>query len=405
MTFVAPWSFVTTALRGNAATSAVSILAGILLFGTAFAAQASQQASEQAWTLTTADFASRRVRLLELNAQGAQLIEPDGQTSQLAGDQLVRLERIGAVAEPDAEGTFVLHLRTGDRLRGRPVKLTDKALVMQTTAFGEVEAPLEQLLALAAPDASSDRAWRAPAPAADEILLANGDQMRGYIAAIEGEAWTFADEQGNETPLNSSAVRQVRFADAGVPVAPVTTGWRVRLADGSLLILESLSHANGQFTLAYRGKTAQLPEAGITWIEPVDGPVRWLADLSMAEAVHTPYLGATFPSIADGAAEAGARGFVVRSRSRLSFEIPAGYARFRTRYAMDGAMTQGSVDVRILLDDKVVHERKALTAADSPEPVEVPLDGAKRLTLEVDYGPGLDVQDVLHWIDPALVKG
>ena len=67
-------------------------------------------------------------------------------------------------------------------------------------------------------------------------------------------------------------------------------------------------------------------------------------------------------------------------------------------------MTHGSADIRILLDDKPVHEHKALTAADSPAPVEVPLNGGKRLTLEVDYGAGLDVQDVVHWIDPALVR-
>jgi len=67
-------------------------------------------------------------------------------------------------------------------------------------------------------------------------------------------------------------------------------------------------------------------------------------------------------------------------------------------------MPQGSVDIRILLDDKPVHERAGLTAADQAEPVEIPLEGARRLTLEVAYGPGLDVQDVVHWIGPALIR-
>jgi hypothetical protein len=198
-------------------------------------------------------------------------------------------------------------------------------------------------------------------------------------------------------------VRQVRFADPGVAAERPTAGWRVRLVDGSLLTADEIALADGEFALTYRGAEARQPETSVAWLEPVDGPVRWLADLPMAEAVHTPYLGASFPSIAEQSPQ-GARSFTVRSRSRLSFDIPQGYSRLRTRYAMDRNMTQGSVDVRILLDGKVAHEHKALTAADTPEPVEIALDGAARLTLEVDYGPGLDVQDVLHWIEPALVR-
>ena len=198
-------------------------------------------------------------------------------------------------------------------------------------------------------------------------------------------------------------MRQVRFADPGVAAERPASGWRVRLVDGSLLTVDEISLAEGEFALTYRGAQVRQPETSVAWLEPVDGPVRWLADLPMAEAVHTPYLGASFPSVAEQSGQ-GTRSFTVRSRSRISFDIPGGFSRLRTRYAMDRNMTQGSVDVRILLDGKVVHEKKALTAADSPEAVEVPLDGAARLTLEVDYGPGLDVQDVLHWIDPALVR-
>ena len=366
-------------------------------------AQATPSQDEQSWTLTTSDFATRRVRLASLADQAAQTIEPDGQRGEVAPQQLVRLERIGHSAAPAGDAPFVLHLRSGDRLFGNPVRLTETALVMQSALLGDVEIPLEQLAALARASEERDAAWRLSAPAADEILLANGDLMTGYLSAVDAETWTFADERGNESPLPADSVRQVRFADPGVAAERAGEGWRVRLIDGSLLTVSEVALADAEFALTYRGAQARQPETSVAWLEPVDGPVRWLADLPMAEAVHTPYLGASFPSIAEPSGH-GARSFTVRSRSHLSFDIPQGYARLRTRYAMDRNMTQGSVDVRILLDGKVVHEHKALTAADTPEPVEVPLEGAARLTLEVDYGPGLDVQDVLHWIDPALVK-
>lgn len=359
-----------------------------------------------AWMLTTGDFSLRRVRLTALDDSVVRLVQPDGQTGELALKQLVRLERVAdpSTAPPALAGPFVLHLRSGDRLAGRPIRLSDTSLVMEAAPFGEIDVPLEQLLALSAASPEADRPWRLPQPPADELVLANGDQLRGYLSALEGDRWTFSDEQGNETPLASESVRQVRFADPGVAVPPPPeAGWRLRPAAGGLLTVDALQFAGGSFALTYRGREAALPEAGLLWLEPVDGPVRWLSDLAIAEQEHVPYLGAAFPIVADDLPNGG-RGFTVHSRSRLVFDIPPGFDRFRTLYSLDRAMTHGNVDIRVLLDDKVVHEKKGLTAADVPEPVEIPLNGAKRLTLEVDYGEGLDVQDVVHWISPAVVR-
>jgi hypothetical protein len=381
----------------------LAILLSTILLATTNAARPGAQ-EQPAWTLTTGDFATRRVRLVEIGDSGLGLIQPDGQSTQVPTNGVVRLERSGTTPAPAADGArFVLHLRGGDRLIGRPVRLTDSALVMDTPPFGEVEVPLEQLLALIA-GPSSDRPWRLPQPPADEVILANGDQLRGYLSALEGEQWTFSDEQGNETPLAASAVSQVRFADPGVAAPPAPeTGWRIRPAAGGVLTLDSLGFAEGRFTLSYRGREAQVDEVALAWLEPVNGPVRWLGDLPMTSQEHVPYLGAAFPILVDEL-PGGGRGFTVHSRSRLVFDLPPGYDRFRTLYALDRSMSHGNADVRILLDDKVVHEKKGLTAGDEPGPVEVPLDGATRLTLEVDYGEGLDVQDVVHWINPALVR-
>ena len=178
---------------------------------------------------------------------------------------------------------------------------------------------------------------------------------------------------------------------AGTPRATVLQRMRTNLL------------ASEDYAIVYGGREVAMQDTALRWLEPVNGPVRWLTDLPFAEAEHVPYLGARFPAVAEALPEGG-RGFVVRSQSRLSFDLPEDYDRFRTAYAIPRTMPQGSVDIRILLDDKPVHERAGLTAADQAEPVEIPLEGARRLTLEVAYGPGLDVQDVVHWIGPALIR-
>lgn len=371
----------------------------------AFAARPAPQQPAGEWNLTTADFRTRRVDITKFDLSGARVVEADGQAALVPISELVRIERadIAATRDPDTQRPFVLHLRDGDRLLGNPLRLTETALVMATPPFGEVEVPLEQLLALVASDANGDRPWRLPPPAADELVLANGDALRGYVSSIAGEDWTFADEQGNETALQSSAIRQVRFADTGVVALSEREGWRAMLSTGSVVTLDKLELAEGRFSLVFLGREAAGGESDVVWFEPVEGPVRWLSDLPIAHADHTPYLNASFPGVPEEMLEGG-RGFVVRSRSRLSFDVPPGFSRFRTRYAMPRDMPLGSADIRILLDDQPVHERVALTAADAPEPIELPLAAARRLTLEVDYGPGLDVQDVVHWIEPALIR-
>jgi hypothetical protein len=50
-----------------------------------------------------------------------------------------------------------------------------------------------------------------------------------------------------------------------------------------------------------------------------------------------------------------------------------------------------------------VHEQQDVTAGQISSVVTIPLNQARQLVLEVDYGRNLDVQDRLNWIQPALV--
>ena len=108
------------------------------------AARPGGQEAGQPWLMTTGDFAVKRVKLVGIGADGLRIALPDGQASQLPMQQVVRLERAGP-SEPAISASFILHLRSGDRLAGRPVRLTDTALVMEAAPFGEIEVPLEEL--------------------------------------------------------------------------------------------------------------------------------------------------------------------------------------------------------------------------------------------------------------------
>src|SRR5204863_9220411 len=94
----------------------------------------------------------------------------------------------------------------------------------------------------------------------------------------------------------------------------------------------------------------------------------------------------------------------VHSYSRLVFPIDPTCKSFRTQYAIDGDQPWADVTVRVKLDDRVAYEKLHVTSNATSDVVKVDLNGAKRLTLEVDYGENYDVQDRLNWIEPALLR-
>ena len=88
----------------------------------------------------------------------------------------------------------------------------------------------------------------------------------------------------------------------------------------------------------------------------------------------------------------------------MSFPVQAGDKSFRTRYAIDPSLGYANVDVRVFVDDKMIHENKGFKAGDLSPVVEVDLSGTKSLALEVDYGQGYDIQDRLTWVEPAILR-
>ena len=98
------------------------------------------------------------------------------------------------------------------------------------------------------------------------------------------------------------------------------------------------------------------------------------------------------------------RGIGVAPYTKITWPLDPAYNTFRTQYAIDGTGSYADVSVRVLIDGKVVHERKTLTAGELSPVVLVPLGTAKSITLEVDFGGNYNVQDRVNFIEPALVK-
>jgi hypothetical protein len=377
------------------------------------------------WTLTTADFKTDPADLVAVEAGGVRVRSAEGKERLVPNDQFLQIERNNVATAPAATtggGAFMLHLVGGDGVGGEPVRVQGEQLVWKNPSVGELSVPLSRLVAMTKPGKPAPEGSRNE----DVVTLANGDAVRGIITTVADGTFSVKNAAGDTVPVPIASVDSVQFAATpgagGSATAALAKGYRVRLDDGSSVIAESLKSqgATGDTVLLALSKDAARPLslARIAAVELVNGPAVFLSSIPPAENVYMPFFGTTADDYAarmnqtfDGSPDLrfGGKQFRkaigVHSYSRLSWPLDGTHAAFRTQYAIDPTRSGADVTVRILLDGRPVHEQKNVRAGHLSPVVTVDLPpGAKQLTLEVDYGENLHVNDHLTWLEPALLK-
>src|SRR5205823_8932774 len=193
------------------------------------------------------------------------------------------------------------------------------------------------------------------------------------------------------------SVNSIYFASPGKPQDTSAHGFRVGLADGSMLLAREMTWSAGKASLKLSdGVERPVDATKVVSIEQINGPVSWLSSRQPSENVQTPYFGdEPKPAKMDKTVRGEpirfgdktfTHGIGVHSYSRLTFPLDGTYPAFRTRYAIDGDMPLADVTVRIKLDGKTVHEQAGLKAGVLSPVVVVDLNGGNALSLAVDYG-------------------
>jgi hypothetical protein len=382
-------------------------------------------AHAQEWTLSTADFRTEVVGLRAIDEKGVHVMW-QGHARLIPPDQFVQVDR--AVTAVEHTPKFMLTLTGGDQVGGEPVKIENDRLTWRNASVGEIVIPLSQVAAIAKPNQVIDTSAKRTE---DAVLLGNGDRVTGVLTGISADhvqiksAAAGPDDPPTSVPLNSIvSVQLASTAPAGKPGdVKGQQAYRVRLDDGSSLVVSSLTLADDKLLVKIGGdgnEARPITVSAVAGIEQVNGPVSWLTSRTPSEDSQVPFIASAAGAAAVWRTRidtdvAGAplvvaghtfkRGIGVHSYSRLVYPLDGSYKAFRTRYGINDSMTRGDVTVRVLAGDKVVHEAKNVRAGVlSPVVVAELPSSAKTLTLEVDYGDGIDVEDRLNWLEPALLR-
>jgi NPCBM/NEW2 domain-containing protein len=98
------------------------------------------------------------------------------------------------------------------------------------------------------------------------------------------------------------------------------------------------------------------------------------------------------------------KGLAIRSRSELTYRLPNGYTRLLTIAGIEPTTrTNGNVVLSIYGDDNMLVEA-SVSGKDAPLPIDVNIQGLKRLRIVVDYGQNLDTGDWLNLCNARIVK-
>ena len=393
-----------------------SVVRIVSLVATLCAARAGYAAD--GWTVKTSDFREKNVALLSSIKDGK--VRGTHQDSQFTDFPLSDVVEVTRDASVGAVSGFVLWTIDGGRFVGRQSGLEGSKIRWDVDQIGPVEVPLDRVLGvLRGP--LDDAPLRAPV-AEDEILLKNGDTVRGTITAVDDKGFTITPAAGDPVVLSGDVIVRVIFAPPaqGRP-ARQAAGFTVRLVNGVVLPcadvqLGGASEVSGQIlrvSPAGGGGERNVSLESVVAIEHTGGRVRWLTDRTPLEAVATAFFGPAHQhrigrNVTGGLIRAGGatyeRGIGVHSHSRITYAIEPADRSFRTQYAVDNELPYADVDVRVLVDGKTVHEQKSLRSGILSPVIQADLRGAKTLTLEVDFGNNYDVQDRLNWIEPAIVR-
>ena len=336
----------------------------------------------------------------------------------LPGAELVRW---GELAE--IERGPVVVLADGGLLVGDVLEADKERLKTESDMLGSIDHLLARLVAGIVFDLPVDRLQRrrlldrvrAGVDRSDRVILANDDSLNGRFDRIEDDVIHLITDVGS-VELDTRRTRAVVFNRTFLRRGVVRgLDCRLGLADGSLLVVQSLLVEGESATLGVAGGPSwPVRLEDVVFLQPRGGRAVYLSDLKPAGYRHVPFLELSWPYSLDrnllgGLLRAGGRtylkGIGMHSASRLTYLTEERYGRFDALLAVDDAAAgQGSVRFRVFVDGNPKFTSDTLRGGDPPVPISIDISDANRIDLVVDFADRADQWDHADWLDARFVR-
>lgn len=337
--------------------------------------------------------------------------------------------------DPDA---LTVRLRDQGVLYARQVSMTDGQLLVATD-LTDIQYPLVDVRSIRFAAAEGEAEWaallREPSGEIDRLLVTTSRGPRVVAGLLES-----LDAEGVQLYFEEASRRVGRDKILGIVPAALEESaapkFLVQVVDRSVLIADSLTVTDGNWQIGWQGKTQPFPQETIVSVRVRSDRVLYVSDLTpvldevqtvIAPAaknrVDTNVVGqpltlrlpvapaptaTTTSSTAATAAEREVRvfskGWGTRSRSRLVFDLPPDFQRLSGWVGIDhSTQGRGNCQAIVLVDDIQVFSQ-TLRGDATAFPLDIAVQGGRRLELRVETGEELDLADWVNWADLRLLK-
>ncbi|HYE04944.1 MAG TPA: NPCBM/NEW2 domain-containing protein [Planctomycetota bacterium] len=276
-----------------------------------------------------------------------------------------------------------------------------------TTPYGTIELPLGEVLGWG--PRADDRPGDAP-PTGDRVVLAaeGGTTIDGSVLGVGPAGLTMKTSLGEiDVPLDGIA--RLRL---GLPASP-PKGLHLTVALDPTR--PPCAFAPERPLRLRAAKDAVLTPPAQGWRLRVEGGRRvYLSALKPSAQEESGAFGTTWPWQRDSDLDGGplllagvrhARGLVLHSRGRLTWDLAGGYTSLRGLIGISDLVDgEGDCAVTLSGDGKPLWQRESVRGGEAPHAVEVGLDGVRTLELLVEFGARYDIGDHLAFADAYLVK-
>lgn len=317
-------------------------------------------------------------------------------------------------------------LANGDLLAAEVVRADEEELALRwdrLTGLREFTIPLEAVRAVVFRQPTEGELlrdlWRRveqATPGADEVVLQNGDTLRGELKGVSDRELRLEGENAPGTLARRGALAVIFNPELQDLPRLEGPGGLITLTDGSRLHVRGLRLSDGELLgcEALCGTPLEFPCAAVVSVQFLGQGCQPLSELEPVQSEFTPFLNEEWPWRRDRnclgqplqlRGNCHATGLGVHSRQRLTYDLPARAEAFVATVGIDdSARGRGAVEFAVLVDDQPVWSSGVVRGRDEPRLVpRVSLKGARRLTLVVDFGPEANVLDHADWCDAVLI--
>jgi hypothetical protein len=328
-------------------------------------------------------------------------------------------EAKAAVVEP------LVVLATDERVHGRSVEIGDDLLRLKLLTGPELKIPLAEVRGVWLGDDKSEHRKTFDEKlkgggATDWALIASRENEK-EVASVEGSVQAIAD--GKLVFLVGDDARKVSLSRVlGLVMATHPAHARADVFY-QMFELAGGDKMSGQLTAVKPdvldvhtlwGTDVQLPRGEVRSVTCRDGRASYLSDLEPVSVDEVSYFEHRLLYHRDQGLAGGPlllrgmtyrKGLAVHSRCVLTYRLDGRYELFKARLGFeDGAPIGGAIACRVLADDRELYANPSLRPGAEPVSLNLELQGAKQLVLEVDFGDSQDVGDRIVWAAARVVR-